>query len=316
MSSGVVNPSYYADFSGLEALKKSAKAEDPKAIRAAARQFESLLTGMMLKTMRATKFSESPGDSQETQFYQDMFDQQLAVQLSAGKGMGLADMLVQQLTRSGLVKPAPPAGGGGAAAPPTQAIPATPGNSPAGDAAHAVPETERTRFINRVAPLAERAASQLGVSADALIAQAALETGWGRHLPSGAAGGPGFNLFGVKAGGSWAGPSASAQTVEYQAGAPASLAQPFRSYSSLQQGVDDYVKLLRSSDRYRQALGTGSDVTAFAAGLQRGGYATDPAYVQKLASVATQVRSLRDGAADASLKLVAGQPTTSGGEPA
>jgi flagellar protein FlgJ len=303
MSSGVVNPSYYADFHGLEALKKSAKAEDPKAVRAAARQFESLLTAMMLKTMRATKFSEALGDSQETQFYQDMFDQQLAVQLSAGKGMGLADMLVQQLTRSGLAKPATPAA-------------TAPGTSAAGDAAHPAPSAERTQFINRVAPLAEQAARQLGVSSDALIAQAALETGWGRHLPSGASAGAGFNMFGVKAGSSWSGATASAQTVEYRAGTPRNQAQSFRSYDSLQQGVDDYVKLLRSSDRYRQALGTGSDVTAFATGLQRGGYATDPAYVQKLAAVAAQVRSLRDGAADASLKLVAGQPTTTGGDPA
>jgi flagellar protein FlgJ len=315
MSSGVVNPSYYADFSGLEALKKSAKADDPQAVRQAARQFESLLTNMMLKAMRETKLGDGLGDSQETQFYQDMFDQQLAVQLSAGKGIGLADMLVQQLTRSGLLKPAPPATGGDGAAPQAPAaVPPSPG--PAGNPGTAVPDAERISFINRVTPFAEQAARQLGVSSDALIAQAALETGWGRHLPGSATGGPGFNLFGVKAGSGWAGPSVGAQTVEYHEDAPISLSQPFRSYGSLQQGVDDYVNLLRTSSRYRQALGTGNDVTAFAAGLQRGGYATDPAYVQKLASVAAQVRELRAGATNAPLKLTAGQPTTSGGEPA
>ncbi|MDE2250658.1 MAG: flagellar assembly peptidoglycan hydrolase FlgJ [Gammaproteobacteria bacterium] len=316
MGNGVVNAAYYADFSGLEALKKSAKAEDPKAVRAAARQFESLLTAMMLKTMREARFSESPGDSQETQFYQDMFDQQLAVQLSSGKGMGLADMLVQQLTRSGLVKPATPTQGSAPAPAPLSTPTPMPMPTPRPmQLPPPAPAAEQTRFINRVAPLAERAAHQLGVSADALIAQAALETGWGRHLPSGAAGGPGFNLFGVKGGGAWTGPVASAQTVEYSAGVPHSLAQAFRGYASIEQGVDDYVKLLRSSDRYRQALGSGSDVTAFATGLRRGGYATDPAYVHKLAAVATQVRSLRDAAANADLKLLAGQPTTSGGEP-
>jgi flagellar protein FlgJ len=286
---------------------------------------------MLLKAMRETKLSDGMGDSQETQFYQDMFDQQLAVQLSAGKGIGLADMLVQQLTRGGLAKPAAPAPGAGGSlplSPPAAAPLPGPDPGPVKDSASTVPAAERTTFINRVAPLAERAASQLGVSADALIAQAALETGWGRHLPGGAAGGAGgadgaggagFNLFGIKAGGAWAGQAASAQTIEYRGGAPASLPQSFRSYGSLQQGVDDYVNLLSGAARYRQALGTGSDVTAFAAGLQRGGYATDPAYAQKLAGLAQQVRSLRAAAPVEPvepLKLVAGQPTTSGGEPA
>ena len=324
MSTNAVTPSYYADFSGLDGLKKSAQAHDPGALREAARQFESLFTNMMLKSMREARLGDGLGDSQATDLYQGMYDQQLAVQLSKGKGLGLADMLVQQLAHSGLAKPAPAAPSGAGALPlaPAAAAP-VPGPVPGAvnDAASAVPAAERTRFINRVAPLAERAASQLGVNADALIAQAALETGWGRHLPgsaAGAAGGPGFNLFGVKSGGAWAGQSASAQTIEYRGGAPASLPQSFRSYGSLQQGVDDYVNLLSGTARYRQALGTGSDVTAFAAGLQRGGYATDPAYAQKLAAVAEQVRSLRAAAPVEPvepLKLVAGQPTTSGGEP-
>ena len=109
MNTPGVGPTYYADFNGLDALKKSAKAQDPQAIRAAARQFESLLTNMLLKSMRDARLADSLGDSEQTQFYQDMFDQQLAMQMSQGKGIGLADMLVQQLTRSGAMPAASPA---------------------------------------------------------------------------------------------------------------------------------------------------------------------------------------------------------------
>ena len=154
----------------------------------------------------------------------------------------------------------------------------------------------------------------LGVSADALIAQAALETGWGQHLPGGTGDTTSFNLFGVKGGGNWQGQAVGAQTVEYRGGDSQVQQQPFRSYRSVAHGVDDYVNLLQSSPRYQHALGTGQDVTAFATGLQRGGYATDPAYVEKLTATAAQVRALRASANDRLLKLAAGQPSTHVGE--
>ncbi|MGH8253991.1 MAG: glucosaminidase domain-containing protein [Steroidobacteraceae bacterium] len=299
-----VGPTYYADFSGLESLKKSAKAEDPQAIRQAARQFESLLTNMLLKSMRDARLSDSLGDSEQTQFYQDMFDQQLSVQMSQGKGIGLADMLVQQLTRSG-AKPGADAKTPPTAANATNAVSAA--NATAGTA-------EQHSFIQRLAPYAEQAARALGVSADALIAQAALETGWGQHLPGGTGDGTSFNLFGVKAGGHWQGEAVSAQTLEFANGDAQSLQQPFRSYRSIEQSIADYVSVLQGSARYQQALGTGDDVAAFALGLKRGGYATDPAYVEKLTATAGHVRALRAGAEEKLLKLAAGQPSTHVGE--
>lgn len=302
MNTPGVGPTYYADFNGLESLKKSAKAQDPQAIRQAARQFESLLTNMLLKSMREARLSDSLGDSEQTQFYQDMFDQQLAVQLSQGKGIGLADMLVQQLTRSGAKPALTPA----ATATSLQSTP-TAANAAVGTAA-------QTSFVQRIAPYAEQAAKVLGVPADALIAQAALETGWGQHLPGGTGDTSSSNLFGIKSGGHWQGQAVGAQTVEYHAGSAQVQQQAFRSYRSVGQGMDDYVNLLQSSPRYQHALGTGQDVTAFAAGLQRGGYATDPAYVEKLAATAGQVRALREHAADRLLKLAAGQPSTHVGE--
>jgi flagellar protein FlgJ len=99
VSSSSVDPTYYADFGGLESLKKSVRADDTKAIRAAAQQFESLFTDMVLKSMREAKLGDGLGDSDTTNLYTGMFDQQLALQMSQGRGLGLADMLVQQLTR-------------------------------------------------------------------------------------------------------------------------------------------------------------------------------------------------------------------------
>ena len=109
MSTQPVGPSYYADFNGLEGLKKGVKADDPKAIRAAAQQFESLFTNMMLKSMREANLGHGLGDSQESDLYQDMYDQQLSLKMAQGKGMGLADMLVQQLTRNQRCQEPPPA---------------------------------------------------------------------------------------------------------------------------------------------------------------------------------------------------------------
>jgi flagellar protein FlgJ len=308
MSANAVTPSYYADFSGLDGLKKSAQAHDPGALREAARQFESLFTNMLLKTMRETKFGDALGDSQETEFYQGMYDQQLAVQLSKGKGLGLADMLVQQLSRTGtaagtLPAPAPAKGSPAVAAP----APATPAN---GGVSHA----QRLGFIRQIEPLVTRAANVLGVSVDAIIAQAALETGWGSHSPATATGSSSFNLFGIKQGGAWSGATAPARTTEVLGGKATQLTQNFRSYGSPQASVADYVALLQGSPRYSQALGTGDNIHAFATALARGGYATDPDYVNKLAATAGSIRELRATATALPLNIVAGQPTSSGAE--
>ena len=326
MSDAIVSPSFYADFEGLTSLKKDVKANDPQAIREAARQFESLFTDMMLKSMREAKLGQGLGESDSTDFYQDMYDQQLALQISQGKGLGLADMLVQQLTRSGAIRGAAAAaltgkastsaaGAGASAQSAAGTASVTTGSATAGTAGTNVAPApgsatstggashhQRISFIQRLLPYAQRAASQLGVSADNLIAQAALETGWGRHLPS-ATGGSSNNLFGVKAGSSWSGASAPSPTTEYSEGQPTRQSQLFRAYGSVQQGVDDYVGLLQRQPGYQGALGTGDNVVAFATALQRGGYATDPDYVQKLVDTAAAVRTLR--AASASGALVA-----------
>ena len=312
MSSPSVAPTYYADFSGLEGLKKNVKASDPNAIRAAAQQFESLFTNMMLKSMREAKLGQGLGDSQQSDLYQDMYDQQISLKIAQGKGLGLADMLVQQLTRNGAAKAAASqATPGGATAPAAGGTPAASSAAPG----KAAPSTgDRISFVKMMEPYAEKAAAQLGVSSDTLIAQAALETGWGQHVPGAANGSSSLNLYGVKAGSSWNGDVVNAATTEYSGGSPASVTQPFRRYSSVEQGVNDYVTLLQRSSRYQKAIGTGADVGAFGSALAGGGYATDPIYVQKLQATVSSVKAIRGSAAVSALKNSTDLPTAVSGE--
>jgi flagellar protein FlgJ len=302
MSAPVASPNFYADFNGLAALKTSAAASNPAALREAARQFESLFTSMVLKSMRQASLGPSLGDSDATNTYQDMYDEQLAVQMSQGKGLGLADMLVQQLTRSGLKGTTPPAGAeAGAAKAPSSATTAIPTTA------------QRISFVQRMQPLADEAASQLGVAPDTLIAQAALETGWGQHLPANSSGGSSANLFGIKAGGSWQGATAAASTVEYTEGSASTTVAKFRAYDSTEASARDLVSLVGGSPRYAAALGTGDDVGAYATGLQQGGYATDPDYVKKMVATAQSLQQLRASGVlnlSAQVSITAGERST------
>lgn len=141
-------------------------------------------------------------------------------------------------------------------------------------------------FVREVWPHAQRVARELGVDPRAIVAQAALETGWGRSTLSGA-GGKGHNYFGIKATGSWRGERVEASTLEYGEGGFRSERAAFRAYGGAEQSFADYAALLKRSPRYAGALGRGSDIRGFAEALQRGGYATDPAYARKIEAIAT-----------------------------
>ncbi len=288
MGTPTIAPSFYADFQGLDRLRASAGRQDPQALREAARQFEGLFTAMMLKSMREASLGSGLGDSQETQTYQDMYDQQLALQMAHGKGLGLAEMLMQQLTRANAAR-------GPAATPATPASATPVAAAPATGAAGAdkISSAQRVNFVRALEPLAQSAGNSLGVAPDTLIAQAALETGWGRNIPTDSNGRSSSNLFGVKAGDSWRGAAVQASTTEYDQGTPGTTRAAFRSYGDAAQSVGDYVSLLQTSPRYAGALGAGADVHAFANGLQRGGYATDPNYVNKLVATVATLRQLR-----------------------
>jgi peptidoglycan hydrolase FlgJ len=297
-------------------LKRAAGKNDPAAIRTVAEQFESMFTRIMLKSMRDAVGPDPMFGSNQEQMYQGMADDQLAIQLSKGKGFGLADMLVRQLQKMG-VKGADAAAangtGGGTGAGATgqsgamsSAGAAATSQNGASAAARAkataaysaterattsstASDAAKTDFVHDLWPQAQEAGQLLGVDPRHLIAQAALETNWGRSMPQDSSGRCSNNLFGIKASAGWSGSTVSSNTQEFQDGVATSTAAQFKAYATPAQSFQDYVALLRNNPRYSTALNTGGDVQAFATGLQRGGYATDPDYANKIASVANAV---------------------------
>lgn len=257
------------DFKQFAELRRNAGANDPATLREVARQFESLFTKMMLESMRSASFGDPMFGSDQVDMYQDMMDDQLAVQLSQGKGLGLADMLIRQLSQ-----------GGGDKVPGTL----SPGDKVPGT----ISPEQRAKFVDEILPHAEAAARELGVDARGIVAQAALETGWGTSQPADS-NRESHNLFGIKAGSSWRGASVTADTQEYVAGVAGRENARFRAYGSAAESVADYVRVLRDNPRYAGALNTGNDVRAFATALQQGGYATDPQYANKLMAIAAQL---------------------------
>lgn len=268
------------DFGQLAALRTAAQRKDPEALHKAAQQFEALFTEMLLKSADQTKFGDDL-TGQQGDFYKDLYNQQMALHLASGKGLGLADMLVRQL-------------GGAAAAQSQAAAPAAAASGAAGGASKAheagwKPKSAQ-EFVDAIRPHAEKAAAQLGVPATALIAQAALETGWGRHMAGHKDGGSGLNLFGVKAQAGYGGASSTQQTKEYENGQWTATRASFRAYDSIGAAFDDYVGFLQNNPRYAAALRSGN-VQGFARGLQQAGYATDPHYAQKLVKLAYNIQA-------------------------
>jgi peptidoglycan hydrolase FlgJ len=269
----------YGDFAGLEKLKASANGNDPSTLRQVAKQFESLFARMLIKSMRDAVGKDPIFGSDQAQTYQGMFDDQLSLDLTRGRGLGLADMLMRQLQHSGAASPAK-----ASAATARSAAPAT------GTTSHlpAASGTEQVNFIRSVWQQAQQAGEQLGTDPVNVVAQAALESNWGRSVPHGN-GQSSNNLFGIKAGSSWSGGAVTSGTQEFQNGVAASTTDNFRAYTDHAQSFQDYVSLLRNNPRFSAALNSGSDAQGFATALQRGGYATDPDYARKVAAVAGQV---------------------------
>jgi flagellar protein FlgJ len=336
MTLPIVDSSALADTGNLTALQQAAAAHNPQALKEAAQQFESLFTGMVLKSMRAANFGDSLFGSDQEDMYQDMYDDQIASEISKGRGLGLADMLVQQLRRTGLpgtTQGSSTASGASGTAGSSSGATGTPGSSAAtgtsgtssaaaatttGSTASSCPSTaQQLQFAQSLWPEAQQAARQLGVSPVSLVAQAALETNWGRSMPRTAGGSSSNNLFGIKAGTAWSGSSVQSTTQEYDSGTATAVKAQFRSYGTPSQCFQDYVSLLQSNPRYAGAIGTGADTQAFATALQSGGYATDPAYASKLGAVAntltrTLTQALQGAVGGGSLKSAASLPTTSG----
>lgn len=268
------------DFAGLHALKAKAAGgtRDEETLRAVARQFEALLMQQVLKSARAAGFGDDLAAGPGSETYKDLFDQQMAQQLSAGRGLGIAEVLVRQLR--GIA--------GDAAA---TAAGATPQAAPFRAAANPeLPDDpDPDQFVRAVWPQAEAAARELGLPTEAVVGHAALETGWGRHRP----GGDSHNLFGIKAGPGWKGGTVNSLTREVRDGVERRERADFRRYGCTAEGFADYVRFLRGNPRYATALAHEGDPARFAEGLQKAGYATDPRYASKLVSAIERVRGLR-----------------------
>ena len=254
------------DFTQFAALRRGANNDDPQVLREVAGQFEALFVQTMMKNMREAKLAEPIfGSSDQHDMYQDMLDRQYALEMTKGRGIGLADMLVLQL-------------GGGSRTGSTEKAMYNDMN-----AAQAAPLWKRPEeFARDIWPHAEKAARKLRVSAEGLVAQAALETGWGRHVMRRIDGAPSYNLFGIKAGSNWAGPTASKRTLEFRDGVSAHELARFRAYPNLEETFDDYVRVIGTQPRYDNVRNNGEDTTAFARALQASGYATDPHYAEKI----------------------------------
>lgn len=298
MSSPGVTPSVF-DLNGLVALKRQAKADDPAALKAAAQQFEALFLQLVLKSMRDATSKEGLFDSEQTRLYESLLDQQMSQVLATKGRVGLASVIERQLSRSAdtdpldfpeglpLVPPAPrplPLDAPTPHAMSVDASVAAPVLQPMPSMAAPMVSAGNRDFVGKVWPHAVEASRATGIPPAYLVAQAALETGWGRAEPRRADGTPSYNVFGIKAGGNWSGATVEASTTEYVGGVPRQRVERFRAYGSYAEAFRDYASLMSTNSRYAGVLGAG-DASLFAQALQRAGYATDPAYAAKLVRV-------------------------------
>ena len=289
------------DIQGLASLRSQARQAPGAAISEVAGQFESLFVQMMLKSMRDATVDGGLFDSTQLDTYQQMFDQQVSLELSQQGGIGLAEILVTQL-------------GGGAqsetvieeagSAPPLVSLERPPLRVQRDVPGLIPPATERqsvvradsaTRqddlaaspeaFIEAVWDDAVAAAGELGLDPAVLVAQSALETGWGKKVIQAADGSSSFNLFGIKVGNGWRGDSSTVNTMEFRDGLAALEKAAFRVYDSLSTAFKDYVSFLKDNPRYQSALEKVSDSKAFLTELQQAGYATDPKYAEKILGI-------------------------------
>lgn len=308
----IADASVYTDLASLGSLKRQATSDKKAATAEVARQFEAMFLQQVLKEVRNTKLSEGIMDSSQSDFYQEMYDQQLALHLTKGGGLGLAQVLERQL---GAIQPessgvevdkadAMPLLQQGAKAQPIQgamqglddyflnrqrSIKVSPktglpvqGFSPI----EAGPSfAGRQDFVERMLPHAQEAAAKLGVQPEVLVAQAALESGWGRRSIRHADGREAYNLFGIKAKGGWSGDKAIVSTLEYEGGVAVRKREPFRAYNSYRESFMDYADFIASNPRYARALESASNPRQYYRELQKAGYATDPQYANKLTTM-------------------------------
>lgn len=325
MSMSDMTSQFALDMNGFQRLKHNARLDPEAGVQGAAQQFEALFIQMMVKSMRDATPTSGLLDSRDTTFYQSMLDQQWS-QVMASRGIGLADALVEQLQRQGLVGQTaapdqelqalitgiprgtprvldnplqpdsvePPVGAGrgrfyseleAIRRPQANMGPVEPlADAPRPAATSALSADHVERFMQTLAAPAQAASVATGVPAELILAQAALETGWGRHEIATQQGQNSFNLFGIKAGSHWKGKTTDIVTHEYINGRRMQVVDTFRVYDSFEHAFTDYANLIGNNPRYAGVVQAANAQQA-ARELQLGGYATDPRYADKLISV-------------------------------
>jgi flagellar protein FlgJ len=307
---GVQNADVYTDFNGLAKLKNEARNQSPEAVKEVAKQFESIFLNNVLKSMREAKLADGLMDNDQSKFYSEMYDQQLAVHLSGSPGVGFADLIVKQLSHDqpeneknekleledylnrSAGTPKVISAQHSANDRQTDSTTDIQSKSPIEEIFNTplknepvLPIQSAEQFVTQLQTYAEQAAKQLGVEPRVILAQAALETGWGRSLIQNSNGGSSFNLFNIKADKSWQGKQIQVSALEFDQGIAKQVNSGFRSYDSFQESFQDYVNFIKSNPRYGDALKQAGNVKQYMQELQQAGYATDPNYADKVMSI-------------------------------
>ncbi len=288
--SSIQSQQSYTDIHQLNDIRQEGKKDQDAALRKIAQQFESMFMHMMLKSMRQANdvfAKDNPLNSFEVNFHKDMLDHQMSLSLSESGKFGLADALYRQLS--------------GRYADPS--VNSTDENNDLNVPQRTIPTYDHDfyqrrakdeeqldavdspeAFIEMMTPYAKEVAEKMGVDYRILIAQSALETGWGSHVIKDRYGKQSFNLFNIKADKRWQGHHVNVSTLEYRDGVAQKESANFRRYDSIAESFNDYQKFL-SQSRYKPALAVAEDGHAFVAALQQAGYATDPRYAEKITSI-------------------------------
>jgi len=296
----------YNDFSSLARLRVDARKDEKSALKEVAKQFESVFVQMMIKSMRDAS-EPLQGDlfhGNESKAYTDMYDKQLGLELTKSNGIGLADVIVRQLSpqhTQNIVKPAAPTLSFDQVQKTantdehvvsaerqnikTQGVQTS---SLSNDYELSIDSIDKPTnwnnaedFIRDSWPHAKKAGDALGIDPKVIIAQSALETGWGKKVHVNQQGENSYSLFGIKAGADWTGKKVHFNTLEFRSGVMNRERASFRAYDSLSESYQDYVNFLQTRPRYQKVLDAGTP-REYAEQLQKAGYATDPQYSEKI----------------------------------
>ncbi|XPF93785.1 flagellar assembly peptidoglycan hydrolase FlgJ [Colwellia sp. RE-S-Sl-9] len=322
----------FLDVNGLNSVRQQSKSTDKadkeEALQSAAKQFEAIFMQMLLKSMRSAQEvleSDSPFNSESTKFYRDMHDQQMSLELSNNGSLGLSELIVRQLggdsenftphtvlrsngnldsrgknvfdlqnTRDPLPKTIEldrQTNDKNEVTIPKYLSKDIDQNVSSNTSF--LPEFNNPQdFVTAITDSAKQVEAKLNIPFEVVIAQAALETGWGQKIIRNNQGESSNNLFNIKADSRWKGDKTTTETLEFQQGAMVKKREPFRVYSSIAESVNDYVNFLSSNERYQPALKNPSNVEQFLQNLQGAGYATDPNYAKKILGTLKTVTSL------------------------